>query len=245
MSVSLAKKPTARRHLRRLIVRSTVGAAVTIAVAWGCAAWSPLRAVADPFPDLASDGESVPETVDPDGVTGLHYRETGFGWTSMRQSGWRSRGKDGRAIVDRIGPYGGTHHRTAGWPLAALRSRVHVLDSQVASRRYEGEPEVMPTPQRRRWQLPAREIVYRGLATDDLPGWLGARRGRRLPLVPLPGGFVLNTFTYAAAYALAASAVQTTWCRWRRTPRGFTVVGVKNDSHRRSSVPHGSTAQPL
>jgi hypothetical protein len=99
-----------------------------------------------------------------------------------------------------------------------------VLDSQAASRRPEGESEGTPLPQRRRWQLPPREIFFRGLATNDLPARLRAQPGRRLPLVPLVHGFVLDTLLYAAAYALIASGGRTAWRRWRRTPRGFNVV---------------------
>lgn len=215
---------TVLRYARRLILPLAVGAAATVAVAWACAAWSPVRMVVDPFPDPSSTGETVAETVDPDGVTGLHYRATAFGWEYTYPCGWRSRDADGRTNVFRTGPYGWTFHQTAGWPLPALRSRVEVLDSQAASRRVEGESEVTPTPQRRRWQLPPREILYRGLATDDLPARLHAQPGRRLPLVPLIQGFVLDTLLYAAAYALVASSVRTAWRRWRRTPRGFNVV---------------------
>lgn len=205
--------------IRPAITLLVVGAAATVAVAWGCAMWSPIRATADPFPNPTG----IADTVDPDGVVGLHGRESGFGWAYMSLRGERFM-TNGKEDVIWTGPYGGVYHRVAGWPLPALRSRVEVLDSQVSSRFSEGEPEPEVVQQRRRWDLPAREIVYRGVATKDLPTWLRAHPDRRLPLVPIALSFAIDTLTYAIAFALVVSVWRAAWRRFRPVPRGFAVV---------------------
>ena len=137
----------------------------------GLPMWSPTRATIDPFPDPAG----IADTIDPDGGVGLHGREIGFGWeyTSLRGERFTTNGKED---VIWAGPYGGVYHRFVGWPLSGLRSRVEVLDSEAANRFSEGQPEPQVVlQQRRRWESPAREILYRGIATTDLPGWTRAR----------------------------------------------------------------------
>lgn len=180
--------------------------------------WSPICAAVDPFPNPAG----IADTVDPDGVVGLHGRESGFGWAYMSLRGHRAVGN--RESVFWNGPYGGVYHRVAGWPLPALKSRVEVLDSQVSGRFSEGEPEPEVVTQRRRWDLPAREIVYRGIPTKDLPNWLRAHPDRRLPLVPIALGFAINTLTYAIVLAFLASGWRAVWRRLRPAPRGFAVL---------------------
>jgi hypothetical protein len=78
--------------------------------------------------------------------------------------------------------------------------------------------------QRQRWELPAREIVYRGVATKDLPDWTRAYRDRRLPLVPLALGFAIDTLIYGAAFAMLASGWRIACRRFRPMPRGFPVI---------------------
>ena len=157
--------------IRAAIVSMLVGAAATVASVLGLAMWSPTRATIDPFPDPAG----IADTIDPDGGVGLHGREIGFGWeyTSLRGERFTTNGKED---VIWAGPYGGsrTTASSAG-PCLRLRSRVEVLDSQAANRFSEGQPEPQVVlQQRRRWELPAREILYRGIATTDLPGWTRA-----------------------------------------------------------------------
>jgi len=48
--------------------------------------WSPIGATVDPFPNPAG----IADTVDPDGVVGLHSRVSGFGWAYMSLPGHRS-----------------------------------------------------------------------------------------------------------------------------------------------------------
>jgi hypothetical protein len=207
------------RLFRTAITLLFVGTAATVVVAWGCAMWSPISATVDPFPSPTG----ILDTIDPDGVVGLHGRESGFGWTYMSLRGERSVTK-GRENLFWSGPYGGVFHRVAGWPLPALRSRVEVVDSQVSNRYADGEPPSQVVTQRRRWDLPPREIVYRGIPTKELPNWLHAYPARRLPLVPIALGFAINTLTYATAFALVASVCRAAWRRLRPASHGFAVV---------------------
>jgi hypothetical protein len=170
----------------QLAMAGCLGSLLTVLMAWACILWAPTRTVFDPF---HSPAQAV-ETTDPDGVKGLHYQEHGFGWSYLYLRGDRTSPKTN---VIWSGPYGGIYHRLAGWPFPALRSRVEVLDSQAASRFSEGTPEPAAIPQRRRWQLPWKEILRRGAATQDLPGWVHAKPGRRVPLIPLPWGLALDT----------------------------------------------------
>jgi hypothetical protein len=206
-------------RIRFMIAALVVGATASIAIAWACAIWSPIRTIVDPFPHPTG----IADAVDPDGAVGLHYRESGFGWSYMWQRGWRSL-TNGEEDVFWSGPYGGIYHRVAGWPLPALRSRVEVLDSQASGRFSEGEPEPMVLPQRQRWDLPAGEIVYRGIATKDLPDRLRAFQDRRLPLVPIGVGFAVDTLAYAMAFALLVSGDRALRRRPRPAPRGFAVL---------------------
>ena len=52
---------------------------------------------------------------------------------------------------------------------------------------------------RARWELPAEEILHRGMQTSLLPAWVRAKEDRRLPLVPFWPGFAFNTFFYFVA----------------------------------------------
>jgi hypothetical protein len=47
-----------------------------------------------------------------------------------------------------------------------------------------------------KWELPRAEIFRRGLQTSGLPGWVGARADRRLPLVPSGLGFFVDSLVY-------------------------------------------------
>jgi hypothetical protein len=166
--------------------------------------------------------ETAIESIDPDGESAILFHDDGFGWSNLCPVGhrvpflptplWR-------------GPFGGTYFHLSGWPFFALKSRVEVLDSQVANRTYEGAPP--PTTilvQRTRWQLPPAEILHRGLATNDLPAFFHARPGRRLSLFPLPLGFSANTFLFALTLLFAARLLGCVRQRFRREPRGFPVL---------------------
>jgi hypothetical protein len=58
----------------------------------------------------------------------------------------------------------------------------------------------------RRWELPPPEIIRRGLQTNDLPAWSRARPWRRIPLIPMPLGFIVNTLCLAPVALLLVEA---------------------------------------
>ncbi len=182
--------------LRRAVFPLFAGAVLTVLVAWVCILWMPSRYARDPFvaPTMSR------EKVDPDGVKGLHYEQAGFGWTFTYLRGERFWSPNGKPHLHWAGPYGGTYHRVAGWPFYAMRSRVEVVDSQRSSRFSEGAPEPEVRPQRRRWELPGKEILYRGIASKDLPAWLAVQPDRRLPLIPMPFGFIGNAVVYPVVF---------------------------------------------
>lgn len=214
--------------IHRAIVFLLAGATATIGVAWTCALWSPTRVVPDPFGDWAK----VPETMDPDGVSGVHWIEAAFGWKFSTFYAERTT-VNGVVDIVRRGPYGGVWHRTAGWPLLALRSRVEVVDSQVVWRNYRGDgAPPRSSPERRRWDLPLDEILYRGIAADDLPEWLHSQHERRLPLIPVPFGFTVNTLVYGSIFALLTMVFKAVHRRFHANPQGFPVVlrSSRNDS---------------
>ena len=74
------------------------------------------------------------------------------------------------------------------------------------------------------WDLPVKEILRRGPRTDFLPDWMHAIRARRLPLVPLWRGFVID----ATFYAMLVGVGCWVWQPYRRRRverrRGFDVT---------------------
>jgi hypothetical protein len=202
---------------QRIAVAAFIGAILNVIVAWACIIWAPTIEVVEPM----RRPHAIDETIDPHGVRALHWRESGFGWTLSSPCGWRP-GDDRSEVIWR-GPYGRIYHRSAGWPFPSIWSRVSVLDSQAATRTCEGCPEYEGVAQRVRWELPVGEIVQRGLASKDLPGWCHAQPDRRLPLIPLWPGFVGNTLVYAAFWLLLRATVREARWRLRREQRGFAI----------------------
>jgi hypothetical protein len=192
------------------------GALITLMIAWACALWSPTRFTFEPFdnPTIAK------ETVDPDGLRGVHHVECGIGWSYACRRGERTDSGD----IMWCGPYGGVYHRFYGWPFKAMRSRVEVFDSQSAGRFSEGqEPPELP-PARTRWALPLAEIIARGVATKDGPRWLHARNDQRLALVPQPAEFCADTLLYAIACLIINAVSAKVWRAIYPKRRGFPVV---------------------
>ncbi len=213
-------------YVLRVTLYIIFGAAMTVSVAWVCAMWSPIRTVIKPFPNPGT----IPDTTDLDGTKGLHYFEAGVGWSYSSLCGTRYTTKNNVVWVNWAGPYGGTFHRVAGWPLPAVWSRVEVLDSQASNRIFEGEPEhLYVTTQRVRWELPLSEIIHRGIATKDLPGWFHAEQDRRLPLVPLLFGFLVNTAVYALFLAFIVLACKTGCRLWTSRTRHVIFIQSPED----------------
>jgi len=152
---------------------------VNLAVAWACAAWSPLRHGTN-LPDHYGCG--YPKT-----WAGGPYREQGW-WTTERGFGftqWTDNVAHGAEGDFRHWSVGCVPYREAGWPLPSFRSTVLPFHSPTLPR----EPV--------RWELPPGVILERGIQTADLPRFLRVQSERRLPLVPVWPGILVNTAFYS------------------------------------------------
>ena len=148
-------------------------------VAWVCILWSPYTR--SELPPEQED-RRVPNThPGPDGVYGWWWTGQGFGVSDAVPIG--------AAVTEgeeHLRYWRGRHTPAfyrAGWP-ALSRQSVVTSNQNVAGGKLAG------------WSLPYQEILRRGLQTSLLPAWLHAREERRLPIVPLWSGFVVNTSLY-------------------------------------------------
>lgn len=140
-------------------------------------------------------GQAMPPVrADRAGQDAYWYVQRGVGWSYTEVAGYPS----SAGVLWHGYPWPREIHRDAGWPLKSLRSVVYTT----------GRDGVMATKR----HLPWRVILGRGVNTSDLPAWLHAYPQRRLPLVPMPVGFVVNTLLYA----LGAWVVWAGILRYRR-----------------------------
>ena len=183
------------RHFRPLLTLLIAAVILNFAVAWVCILWSPYTRGSRPSEQRTEDG--YPATIaGPYGQQGWWFRATGFGvWESVPSG---ARGAEGQFLYWR-----GTHtpaYYRGGWPMHSLQSTVTFHDY------------------RRHWDLPAGEILRRGVQTSWLPSSFHAKGDRRLPVVPHWPGFAINILVYCGIL------VATTWSwirvqHWRRTRR--------------------------
>jgi hypothetical protein len=85
----------------------------------------------------------------------------------------------------------------SGWPMLSMQSIVH----------YYQAPDGHDLA---RWELPKTEILSRGLQINQLPAFLHAQPDRRIPLIPIPIGFTVNT----ACYFLVLLVIHRLWRRF-------------------------------
>ncbi len=57
--------------------------------------------------------------------------------------------------------------------------------------------------------------------------WMHTKKDRRLPLIPMPWGFVADTLIYGLVYWMVARWCGQAWRKWKRVPRGFPVELTK------------------
>ncbi len=168
----------------RLARAAMVGLVLAVLVAWGCVLWSSSTRTTKPTA-MGADGWPVPIAGPAGEGLGYWSHERGVGfdkWSSLIGRGTESgflywRGSVAPTITE------------AGLPMRCLRSEV---------RAYRAADGSMP----RRWDLPPHVIVGRGLNTSDLPGWVRARPQRRLPMMPIVGGLLVNAAVFGAFYLL-------------------------------------------
>ncbi len=164
--------------LRRLALAATLGAAASIATAWALAIWSPFTSGSLPpeSPLILGYPAMIPGPYP--GMDGWWATGRGVGTSSFVLFG--ARGSEGEFHY-----WQGSHtpsYYWAGWPAKCLESVVTSIPAGPYTSR-----------ELTRWDLPSREILHRGLATNDLPPWLRAQPERRIPLNPLWSGLAIDT----------------------------------------------------
>jgi hypothetical protein len=167
------------RILLKATLVITAALIINLAVTWACAMWSPFRSrTALPV----HDGPGYPAVWagGPHWEQGWWTKESGFGFA--QHTAHSARGAEGDFTYWR----GGTiPYREAGWPMLSFRSTV---------RAYQ-DPQTYERP--RKWHLPFSVVLKRGIQTDDLPAFLKPMGARRLPLVPIWQGLVVNSLFYS------------------------------------------------
>lgn len=186
---------------KRLLASLSLGIMLTFCTAWACVMWSPTE-----FTFNSYGGKQVMTEAD------QYSWEFAFGFRSRHQYFLEMNG-----ILAGAGPPGTADgFRFAGWPAFAVRSRVSLYQQG-----HNCSP--MQTPKYiNGWTLPPLVLLARGYPTSKLPAWLHAQPERRLPLVPMWWGFVINTLFWSTV----AWFIMTGYCsliRNRRARKGLCV----------------------
>ena len=186
------------RRFRPYLVLFIAAAMLNVLVAWGCILWSPYTSGTSPSEQRTDSGGYPAEIVGPYGKLAWWFTAEGFGVSEAVPHG--ARGHEGGFVYFR-----GTHtpaYYRGGWPMRSMQSTVKSHDYLA------------------RWDLPAQEILRRGMQTSWLPAWLHAQNDRRLPAVPFWPGFAINTLLYLVVLV----AFRFVWLRVvKRTPRSARV----------------------
>jgi hypothetical protein len=198
------------RCFRPFLTLLIAAAILNFVVAWVCILWSPYRSVSKPSEQRTESG--FPATIaGPYGQQGWWFTCAGLGvWESVPSN---ARGAEGQFLYWR--GQGTPAYYRGGWPMHSLQSTVTFHDY------------------RRRWDLPAGEILRRGMQTNWLPSGFHARKDRRLPVVPCWPGLAVNTLVYCGILVAARwSGIRVReWCRPRlamaaRASPAATVVSL-------------------
>ena len=196
--------------MRRVLIYLIVGCVTNVVVAWACMFWSPTRSVT--LPHISSPRI---EPVLVHGPLGLAWWQTstGFGIRISETLGVQLAGGDDTWVRGFVGPGAPTVFES-GWPLLSMQSAVRPVHDRTTGR------------QLLRWELPPDEILRRGPQVADLPAGLRAYRSRRLPLCPLPLGFMVNSLLFSIISGVVVGAVRRMSRARRVNLRGFSVVPV-------------------
>jgi hypothetical protein len=206
-----------KRAVRIVVLFLLLGAAINVAVAWGCALWSPWPAMSrmDQAGRLPSDLFANVDVARWPELEGVSYRAA---FSQSRSSRW---GVTMHQLDVGIYYFGrlGLEDRLrlsacqAGWPLRAL---------QTVTPAAGWKPDT-----------PARTLVPAGWESGvHVPESLRARdwsphsehgTPHPLPLRPLWPGFAINAVLYGSAMWLLLSPVRGRLRRWRRVRRGLCL----------------------
>ncbi len=148
------------------------------------------------------------------------HSHSGFGYAYLYNTGGLSYSyADGQWDERQRQAYGVyTDHYFAGWPMYAMKSSVTSLDN---TRFHAHDPTAVT---RTRWELPLSEIVSRGPSDREFPAFMRVQSDRRVPLIPMPAGLLINTIFYAVILHPVLTLLRYVQLRLRRQPRGFEVA---------------------
>jgi hypothetical protein len=191
-SLHLTVGPDIMTRARTIILLLALSASLNVLISWACILWSPYTRSEHP-PER--ENRTLPDmSPGPDGIEAWWWVGEGFGIADAVPSGAAL--MEGGEFMRYWRGSGTPAFYRAGWPMLSMQSVV------TAYRTSEGG-------NLSRWGLPFREILRRGLQTSWMPRWLHAREERRLPVLPLWAGFVINS-------ALYFTVLFGFWFLWRR-----------------------------
>ena len=166
-----------------------ISVAVNVLVVWASLMWSPSRHHVQPVDP--GTGAFPKDIVGPTGEPGWWFIDSGFGQMSAVLS-------EGRGNEQQFAYFYGEHtpaYYRGGWPLYSMQSVVRFQQANDGT--YLSE-----------WTLSWSEIIHRGIQTTALPAWLHVIPRRRLPVIPLWAGFIVDTFFYFGVMLSTALLLQ-------------------------------------
>lgn len=172
-----------KRVVLGILLNTFIGILITVLVSWFCAGWTRSITHTQP-PELHLINEIE------HGVNNISTSEA-IGYYAEHRTG--ARGAEGGFL------YWTSYFSTrsySGWPFYALQSRVKPFHAAESSKALQA------------WELPIEEHIKRGFPTNRLPSWCFAFGSRRLPLVPMWPGFLINTLFWGTLSWVLASAAK-------------------------------------
>ena len=217
-----SRNPTAQRAARAVII----GFAITLAIAWSAALWSPtIRHPTSTTPSRTPTTDPAKADLDwpVDHHDGLDIR-IGFGYRAEQVHHWVN------SLLNR--PPGrwegfGPGASLAGWPMKAFRSQVAPFHGD--------EHEAMSG-----FDLPPSELLRRGYPTNRLPPWMHAHANRRIPIEPIWIGLFINIACWSTAWILLSRGTSAT----ARAIRRRRVAAADGTGHPCVRMTAGSPENP-
>ena len=192
-----------KHRLLKLGVFLLLGAIINVAVAWGCAAFSPIPMQSAPSKWMwmaQSDRDWWDEHAPPQ-VEKLLVNEWGGERSTVRGVGIQLKLMSGQSHVlgtDSVPEY--CQSTSSGWPLSAFSGELWQLPKAYTVERFTRDA----------WKISEMKLLPSGMYS-----W-----PRLLPLRPIWSGFAINAIIYAAVACILFFAATSVRCR-RRIKRGL------------------------